>query len=154
VEVGGGPLLCRVSIAEFNAAGTFTGTQINFTPTLTADQTFQRHTHEYVITNPNTTQVVIAFRPVTTGSSTLVLDNVSFTPFVADTPPNVSFLVTGGMFEVSWPESHLGWRGQFNTEDIADPAAWNDLPGSEAALQFSLPVSPSLSEFYFRLVRP
>jgi len=154
VEVVGGPLIFRASIAEFNAAGTFTGTQISFTPALTADQTFHRHTHEYVITNPNTTQVVIAFRPVTTGSSTLVLDNVAFAPFVADTPPSVSSEVNGGMFEFIWPESHLGWRAQFNTENVADARAWNDIPGSETTSQFSLPVSPSLPEIYFRLVRP
>lgn len=154
VEVVGSPLLFRVSIAEFNAAGGFTGTQFSYTPTLTADQTFHRHTQEYVITNPNTTQVVIAFRPVTTGSSTLVLDNVSFAPFVADTTPSVSSEVNGGMFELLWPESHLGWRAQFNTENVANPAAWNDIPGSEAANQFSLPVSPALPEVYFRLRRP
>jgi hypothetical protein len=149
-----GTLTLNVSIAEFDAAGTFTGTQSGFTPTLTADQTFHRHSHEYVIANPNATQVVIAFRPATTGGSTLVLDNVAFAPFVPDTLPIVSSEVNGGMFELLWPESHLGWRAQFNTENVADPEAWNDVTGSETANQFSLPVSPALPEVYLRLVRP
>lgn len=149
-----GSLTLNVSIAEFDSAGSFTGTQGGFTPTLTADQTFRRHTHEYVIANPNTTQVVIAFRPVTTGGGTLVLDNVRFTPFVANTPPHVSSAVNGASFELGWPESHLGWRAQFNTENIADPAAWKDIPGSETAHQFNLPISPALPAVYLRLVRP
>jgi hypothetical protein len=149
-----GSLALNVSVAEFNAAGTFTGTQGGFAPALTADQTFRRYTLAYVVANPATTQVVIAFRPVTTGQSTLVLDNVVFAPFVADTPTDLSFSVNGLSLALAWPGSHLGWRAQSNSVDLASPSSWFDIPGSEAVTNLNLPVSPAMPAVFYRLRRP
>ena len=153
VQVGGS-LRLNVSVAEFNAAGTFSGTQSGFAPALTADQTFHRYTMTYVVTNPAATQVVIAFRPVTTGQSTLVLDNVVFAPFVADTPTNLSFSVNGLTLSLTWPASHLGWRAQSNSVNVANPNSWFDIPGSELVTNLNLPVSPAMPAVFYRLRRP
>lgn len=153
VQVGGS-LTLNVSVAEFNAAGTFTGTQSGFAPTLPADQTFHRYTMTYVVANPAATQVVIAFRPVTTGHSTLVLDNVVFAPFVTDTPTSLSFHVNGATLGLTWPESHLGWRVQSNSVNVANPSAWFDIPGSEPVTNLNFPISPATPAVYYRLRRP
>lgn len=149
-----GSLTLNASVAEFNAAGTFTGTQGGFAPALTADQTFHRYTMTYVVANPATTQVVIAFRPVTTGQSTLVLDNVMFAPFVADTPTNLSFSVNGLSLGLTWPGSHLGWRAQSNSVNVANPNSWFDIPGSESVTNLNLPVSPAMPAVFYHLRRP
>jgi hypothetical protein len=150
----GGSLTLNVSVAEFNAAGTFTGTQRGFVPALTADQTFHRYTMTYVVTNPAATQVVIAFRPVTSGHGTLVLDNVVFAPFVADAPASLSFGVNRATLGLTWPGSHLGWRAQSNSVNVANPNAWFDIPGSESVTNLNLPFSPTMPEVYYRLRRP
>ena len=108
----------------------------------------------YVVANPATTQVVIAFRPVTTGQSTLVLDNVVFAPFVADTPTNLWFSVNGLTLGLTWPESHLGWPAQSNSVDVANPNSWFDIPGSESVTNLNLPVSPAMPAVFYRLRRP
>lgn len=154
LQVSGGSLTLNVSVAEFNAAGTFTGTQGSFAPALVADQTFHRHSMMYVVTNPATTKVVIAFRPVTTGQSTLVLDNVVFAPFVADTPTSLTVAVNGATLSLTWPESHLGWRVQSNSVNVANPSAWFDIPGSQSVTNLSLPISPTAPAVYYRLRRP
>jgi hypothetical protein len=149
-----GSLTLNTSVAEFNAAGTFTGTQGGFAPALTADQTFRHYTMAYVVANPATTQVVIAFRPVTTGQSTLVIDNVVFAPFVADTPTNLSFKVNGLSLALTWPGSHLGWRAQSNSVNVANPNSWFDIPGSESVTNLNVPVSPAMPAVFYRLRRP
>ncbi len=154
LQVSGGSLTLNVSVAEFNAAGSFTGTQGSFAPALIADETFHRHSMTYVVTNPATTKVVIAFRPVTTGQSTLVLDNVEFAPFVADTPTSLTIDVNGATLSLTWPESHLGWRVQSNSVNLANPSAWFDIPGSQSVTNLSLPISPTAPAVYYRLRRP
>ena len=78
----GGPLSFQVTVAEFNAAGDFTGTQESTNLTLPVDQTFHRYSFDYLVTNPETTQIAFAFRPITSGQSVVVLDNVDFVPFL------------------------------------------------------------------------
>ncbi len=78
----GGSLNFQVTIAEFDAAGAFTGTQGGFPLTLPLDQSFHRYSFDYTVANAATRQVGIAFRPITGSGaeSTLVLDNVDFAP--------------------------------------------------------------------------
>ena len=81
--ITGGTMAFVATIAEYDAAGTFTGTQESFAPPLPADQAFHHFSMDYVVQNPNTTQVVIAFRPRNSGFvSAVVLDYVVLAPFV------------------------------------------------------------------------
>ncbi len=81
--VTGGTMALQVSIAEYDAGGNFTGIQGTYTPTLPTDQAFHHYTMDYVIQDPNTTQVTIGFRPRNPGFvSALVLDNVVLAPYV------------------------------------------------------------------------
>ncbi len=81
--VSGGSMAFEATIAEYDANGTFTGTQGSYTPTLPTDQTFHHYTMNYLVANPNTTQVTIGFHPRNAGFvSALVLDNVVLAPYV------------------------------------------------------------------------
>ena len=81
--VSGGSFALEASIAEYDGNGLFTGTQGNYTPAVPSDKTFHHYQFDYVIQNPNTTQVTIAFRPRNPGFvSAIVLDNVLLAPYV------------------------------------------------------------------------
>jgi fibronectin type 3 domain-containing protein len=69
---------------------------------------------------------------------------------VSLTPPNLSFTVSGGELQFSWPGDHTGWRLQMNTD--LGTTNWQDVPGSDAANYTSLP--PTNINAFFRLVYP
>jgi hypothetical protein len=150
----GGPLALNALIAEFNAAGGFTGTQGGFTPSLPTDQTFHRYSMNYVVTNPATTQVVISFRPVTTGRSTVVIDNVIFAPFINPTPTQITFNRNGSAVNLAWPESHLGWLLQSNSANVVAAGNWFDLPGTDATTNKTIIIDPAKPAVFYRLRLP
>ncbi len=81
--ITGGTALCNIGIAEFDVNGAFLGAGLDFTQTLPTDQTFHHYSVSYLPQNPNTAQIVIAFRPRNPGFiSVVVLDNVSFGPYI------------------------------------------------------------------------
>ena len=142
------------SIAEFDAAGAFTGTSGSITPTLTSDKTFYPHTLDYTITNPNTTQVVLSFRPATSGQSAVIIDNVEFAPFAENFPsPQLSIERQGTSVELSWPESYLGWLLQTNG-NLKNVDQWSDIEGTDSKTNQTVPITPALIRQFFRLREP
>jgi fibronectin type 3 domain-containing protein len=65
-------------------------------------------------------------------------------------PPNLSFTISGGELQFTWPADHTGWRLQMNTD--LSTTNWQDVPGTEAANAFSIP--PTNGAAFFRLVYP
>jgi cellulose 1,4-beta-cellobiosidase len=65
-------------------------------------------------------------------------------------PPNLSFTVSGGELQFSWPGDHTGWRLQLNTD--LSTTNWLDVPGTKAANSFSIPTTNSAA--FFRLAYP
>jgi hypothetical protein len=121
---------------------------------LPIDQTFHRYSTDYVVSNPATTHVLIAFRPVTAGISAIVLDNVVFATFVESSRMNISFWLSGNLLNFSWPGLHLGWYLQSNSLNIADPIYCFDVPGSEAVANLTLTVDATAPRIFYRLQFP
>ena len=53
------------------------------------------------------------------------------------------------------PVNYLGWILQTNAQGLAVSGAWGDLPGSQAARQWTIPITNSaLPLQFFRLRQP
>ena len=73
---------------------------------------------------------------------------------VASNPTNITFSVSGSSLTLSWPADHLGWIVQSNAVSVADPAAWFNIPGSDAVTTLDLTITPTPPQVFFRLIRP
>jgi hypothetical protein len=70
-------------------------------------------------------------------------------------PVKVTASLNGSNLTLSWPVNYLGWILQTNSLGLAASAAWGDLPGSQAATQWTLPITNSAVPLqFFRLRRP
>jgi fibronectin type 3 domain-containing protein len=65
-------------------------------------------------------------------------------------PPNLSFTISGGELQFSWPADHTGWRLQMNTN--LSTTNWQDIPDSNTANSVSIPFTNGNA--FFRLVYP
>jgi hypothetical protein len=88
--------------------------------------------------------------------------NFTFTPgtgvlsvasLVPTTATNLTFGVSSGKLNLSWPASYLGWALQSNSVNILYPTNWFTIPGSASVTSESLPISTN-SGVFFRLVGP
>jgi hypothetical protein len=75
-------------------------------------------------------------------------------PSVATNPTNITYTVSAGHLNLSWPADHLGWRleGQTNTGGIS--TNWIPVPGSSSVTSTSIAIDPANRSVFFRLVYP
>jgi fibronectin type 3 domain-containing protein len=87
------------------------------------------------------------------GSAT---NNLVITNSVSNIPTNITSSVTGDQLTISWPESHLGWilQGQTNALSTGIGGTWYDVPGSEAGTQAVITIDPVNPTVFFRLRSP
>jgi hypothetical protein len=69
---------------------------------------------------------------------------------VSDTPTQLGFGVSNGLFQFGWEYDHTGWRLQGKTNLLE--GEWFDVSGSMTTNSVSIPMSNSSS--FFRLVYP
>jgi autotransporter-associated beta strand protein len=84
--------------------------------------------------------------PYITGSGSLLVQAI------ASNPTNISFTVSSGSLQLSWPADHRGWILQMST-NIA-PATWIDVPGSASVTSTNIVPSPAIPAEFFRLRHP
>jgi autotransporter-associated beta strand protein len=72
----------------------------------------------------------------------------------ATTPTNISYQVSGSTLTLTWPESHLGWYAQSNSEDVGNPDFWFDVAASQAATNLNITFNPVLTNVFYRLRCP
>jgi len=70
------------------------------------------------------------------------------------TPPTLQYSVTGGMLELRWPGSFLGWHAQSNALSVSAGAAWFDIAGSQSATNLSIPLGLGRTNTFYRLRQP
>jgi hypothetical protein len=72
------------------------------------------------------------------------------------TPTNIVAQVVGGNLELSWPESHIGWSLQTQTNALAVGLTtnWFTWPGSETTNAVSIPLDKTNATVFFRLTYP
>lgn len=84
------------------------------------------------------------------GSGSLLVQSV------ATNPTNITALVSGNQYNLSWPASHTGWRlqAQTNNLNVGLSSNWATVPGSTTTNQISVPINPANGSVFFRLVYP
>jgi polygalacturonase len=78
---------------------------------------------------------------------------VTATPLPSNQPTNIITRANGNSLQLSWPQDHLGWRLQVQTNSLVD-SNWVDVPNSTNVNNATLNIDPANSSVYFRLVYP
>jgi len=75
---------------------------------------------------------------------------------IASNPTNITAVVSGNQYNLSWPVSHTGWRlqAQTNSLNVGLSSNWATVGGSTATNQISVPINPANGSVFFRLVYP
>ena len=78
---------------------------------------------------------------------------------VNTTPTNITAVVTGTNYSLSWPADHIGWRLQVQTNNLssgisANTNDWGTVTGSAATNLVTVPIDPAKPGEYYRMVYP
>jgi hypothetical protein len=75
---------------------------------------------------------------------------------VSMTSPHLNFGILGNQMQMIWPQDHLGWKLQTQTNSPGNGlgANWVTIPGSGMTNQVTVPVDPAQGSVFFRLVHP
>jgi autotransporter-associated beta strand protein len=73
---------------------------------------------------------------------------------IADYSTNLSFSLSGGNLTVTWPDTHLGWylQSQTNAINVGLSNNWTDVLGSETNTSITIPVNALDPAVFFRMV--
>jgi autotransporter-associated beta strand protein len=77
-------------------------------------------------------------------------------PVVSAVPVALTVQSGAGEMALSWPEDHIGWRLQVQTNALSSGlnATWFDVPGAIGTNEITFPVDPAPGGVFFRLVYP
>jgi autotransporter-associated beta strand protein len=75
---------------------------------------------------------------------------------VATNPTNITFSVSGGNLNLSWPANHLGWLLQVQTNSVAKGLGtnWVTVPNSGNVDSTNFPIVPANGTVFYRLTYP
>jgi hypothetical protein len=75
---------------------------------------------------------------------------------VAVNPTNITFSVSGGNLNLSWPADHLGWFLQVQTNSVVHGIGtnWVTVPNSGAVDSTNFPIVPANGTVFYRLMYP
>ena len=81
---------------------------------------------------------------------------VSATPLPSATPANIGFQTVGNQLQLSWPQDHLGWQLQMQTNNLSEGLGtnWTVVPNSQLTNQVFIPINPANSSVFLRLMLP
>jgi hypothetical protein len=105
------------------------------------------------VTNAVTYYYVVT--AVSGGESTNSLQ-ASAAPLPSSAPTNIVWQVSSGQLQLSWPQDHLGWHLQIQTNslDVGLGTNWVNVLNSTTINQFSLPINSTNGCVFLRLVYP
>jgi hypothetical protein len=69
-------------------------------------------------------------------------------------PPQLTFNIGAGQIQVAWPQDHVGWtlQAQTNAPGAGLGANWVTVPASSSTNRIALPIDPSNGSVFFRLI--
>jgi hypothetical protein len=72
---------------------------------------------------------------------------------VATNPTNIVISVNGGNLSLSWPEDHLGWtlQAQTNALNAGLGSNWVDVPGSSSVTNVVVPIDTHSPTVFYRM---
>ena len=81
---------------------------------------------------------------------------VSVVPLPSSQPTNILMQVAGNQLQLAWPQSHLGWRLQIQTNNLNRGIStnWATVGNSTNVNATNVMVSPSNGAVFLRLVYP
>jgi polygalacturonase len=105
------------------------------------------------VTNAVTYYYVVT--AVAGGESTNSLQ-ASAAPLPSLTPTNIILQASSGQLQLSWPQDHLGWRLQIQTNDLSKGLGtnWVTVPNSTNVCQTNVTINPTNGSVFLRLVYP
>jgi hypothetical protein len=77
-------------------------------------------------------------------------------PPVSLIPTNIVCQVVGGQLQLSWPQDHLGWRLQIQTNDLSSGLGtnWTDVPDANLTNQVFIPIDANNGSVFLQLTYP
>jgi polygalacturonase len=105
------------------------------------------------VTNAVTYYYVVT--AVSGGESTNSLQ-ASAAPLPSSVGTNIFWQVSSGQLQLSWPQDHLGWRLQIQTNDLSKGLGtnWVTVPNSTNVYQTNVMVNPTNGSVFLRMVYP
>jgi polygalacturonase len=105
------------------------------------------------VTNAVTYYYVVT--AVSGGESTNSLQ-ASAAPLPSSVATNIVVQVGDGQLQLSWPQDHLGWHLQIQTNslNVGLGANWVNVPNSTTTNQIFIPINPNNGSVFLRLVYP
>lgn len=81
---------------------------------------------------------------------------IKVVPASAAIPANFVSSVAGNALTLSWPDDHVGWRleVQTNSVGIGLGTNWIEVPGSDITNRMSFPLDPTAPSVFYRMVLP
>jgi len=78
---------------------------------------------------------------------------------IATNPTNLTFSVSSGTLNLSWPADHTGWRLLVQTNHLQQGLSsntndWMTVPGSTTVNSASFPINPALPTEFYKLIYP
>jgi hypothetical protein len=87
-------------------------------------------------------------------SATEIMRLAANQPPPPSVPTSMASIRAGNTLQLSWPSNYVGYRLESNSVSISAPAMWFTVSGSAATNRLSIPINPSSSNVFFRLVYP
>ena len=80
----------------------------------------------------------------------------SAVPLPSKQPTNLVMQIASGRLQLSWPQDHLGWRLQIQTNDLSAGLStnWATVPNSTNVMATNIVVNPTNGSVFLRLVYP
>jgi hypothetical protein len=71
-------------------------------------------------------------------------------------PANIVVQAGSTQLQLSWPQDHLGWRLQIQTNSLSSGlgANWVTVPNSTNVNQISIPINPANGAVFLRMIYP
>jgi polygalacturonase len=104
---------------------------------------------------PGTTYYYVVAATNATGESADSIQ-VSAIPLPSSVSTNLNFQIYGDQLQLTWPQDHLGWRLQIQTNDLSSGLGtnWVDWPDSTNVFQTNIIINPATGSVFLRLVYP
>jgi hypothetical protein len=72
---------------------------------------------------------------------------------IGTTPTNIITSLSGTNLTLSWPANYLTWILQSNSVSLTS-TNWFAVPNSQTSTQFVIPISPTKTNVFYRLLGP
>ena len=138
-------------IGTLTNTGNGTVTVTNLGPALTQGDTFNLFNSK-ALANGGT--LTITGGGVVWNNKLAINGTIEVQSLIAATPTNISYSVSGTNLTLSWPPNYLTWTLQSNAVSVVAATNWYAVPNSGNVTSIVIPIYPSRTNLFYRLLRP